>query len=281
MTHHPIDTTPISHILEHLTSTGFPGLAHALEILMNEAMKLERSEYLQAGPFERSEDRQGYANGFKTKRVKTRVGELKLAVPKTRGLPEGTPPFYPNSLERGLRSERALTLAVAEMYVRGVSTRKVTNVVSQMCGLEVTSQQVSRAAALLDEELEAWRFRPIGEHPFVILDARYEKVRHGGQVRSMAVLSAIGINSSGRRSVLGVSTSLSEAEVHWRKFLESLFARGLTGIRMVTSDDHLGLKAALNAVLPGALWQRCQFHLQRNAASYLSLIHISEPTRPY
>lgn len=173
MAHHPNDNTLIAHVLEHLTSTGFPGMAHAFEILFNEAMKLERSEFLKADPHERSEERQGHANGFKPKRVKTRIGELELEIPKTRGLPEGTLAFYPEALERGLRSERALTVAVAEMYVRGVSTRKVTNVVSKMCGLEVTSSQVSHAAALLDEELERWRTRELGEHAYVVLGARY------------------------------------------------------------------------------------------------------------
>lgn len=277
MTHHPIDTTPIAHVLEHLTSTGFSGMAHAIEILLNEAMKLERSEYLQAGPYERSEERQGYANGFKEKRVKTRVGEVELEIPKTRGMSEGASPFYPQALERGLRSERALTLAVAEMYVRGVSTRKVTKIVSEMCGLDVTSTQVSRAAALLDDELEAWRNRALEEHAYLVLDARYEKVRHGGEVRSVAVLCAIGVNAAGRRSVIGVSTSLSEAEVHWREFLTGLLARGLTGVQLVTSDDHAGLKAALNAVLPGVLWQRCQCHLQRNAASYVPRKDLKAP----
>ena len=192
-------------------------------------------------------------------------------------MPEGTSPFYPQALERGLRSERALTLAVAEMYVRGVSTRKVTKIVSEMCGLDVTSTQVSRAAALLDDELEAWRNRALEEHAYLVLDARYEKVRHGGEVRSVAVLCAIGVNAAGRRSVIGVSTSLSEAEVHWREFLTGLLARGLTGVQLVTSDDHAGLKAALNAVLPGVLWQRCQCHIQRNAASYVPRKDLKVP----
>lgn len=216
MTHHPVDTTPISYVLEHLTSTGFPGLAHALEILVNEAMKLERSEYLQAGPFKRSEDSLGYANGFKTKRVKTRLGELKLAVSKTKELPEGTPPFYANSLERDLRSERALTLAVAEMYVRGVSTRKVTNVVSQMCGLEVTSQQVSRAAAPLDEELEAWRSRPIGEHPFVHPQCALREgaawrtgALNGGAQRNRSQLKRAAVGPWGKHFTVGGGRALA------------------------------------------------------------------------
>ncbi len=269
MTHHDLNVTTIADALEHLTEKGFEGMARAVEILLNEAMKLERSEFLGAGPYERNVQRQGYANGFKPKRVKTRVGELELAVPKTRGHGPGVEPFYPNALERGLRSERALTLAVAEMWVQGVSTRKVANITRELCGLDITSQQVSRAAALLDEELENWRNRPLGEHSLVVLDARYEKVRHGGHVRSIAVLVAIGVNADGKRSVIGVSTSLSEAEVHWRDFLRSLVQRGLEGTTMITSDDHQGLKAALRAVFPGVHWQRCQCHMQRNATAYV------------
>jgi putative transposase len=158
---------------------------------------------------------------------------------------------------------------VAEMYVQGVSTRKVAAITEQLCGLEVTSPQVSRAAQALDEELEAWRGRPLGETPYLILDARYEKVRHGGSVVSCAVLVAIGIDPEGKRSILGVSVSLSEAEVHWREFLASLQARGLHGVRMVTSDAHAGLKEALDARLSGVPWQRCQFHLMKNALAYV------------
>jgi len=276
MTHHTSDSTTINDVLEHLTANGLEGMAHAVEILLNEAMKLERSEFLGAGHYERTAGRQGFANGFKPKRVKTRVGELNLSVPKARGLPEGVEPFYPSALERGLRSERALTLAVAEMYVQGVSTRKVAQVTKELCGLDITSQQVSRASQLLDEELEGWRARPLGEFPFVILDARYEKVRHGNQVRSTAVLVATGVDAAGKRSVLGVSTCLSEAEVHWREFLRSLVVRGLVGTQLITSDDHEGLKAALRAVFPGVPWQRCQTHLQRNATAYVPRLDMRE-----
>jgi transposase-like protein len=155
------------------------------------------------------------------------------------------------------------------MYVQGVSTRRVEAITKKLCGLDLTSTEVSRAAAELDEMLESWRTRPLGDVPYVILDARYEKVRHGGRVVSCAVLVAVGVDAEGKRSVLGVSVSLSEAEVHWRAFLRTLLERGLHGVRMVTSDDHQGLKAALAATLPGVLWQRCQCHLQRNAAAYV------------
>lgn len=155
------------------------------------------------------------------------------------------------------------------MYVEGVSTRKVTQITRELCGMEITSSQVSRAAELLDEEIEAWRNRALGEQRYLILDARYEKVRHGGSVVDCAVLLAVGVGANGKRSVLGVSAALSEAEVHWRAFLESLRERGLFGLRMITSDDHSGLRAALRSVFPGIPWQRCQFHLQQNAQAYV------------
>ena len=177
--------------------------------------------------------------------------------------------FYPSALERGLRSERALTLALAEMYVQGVSTRRVAAITEQLCGVELSSSQVSRATAQLDPILEQWRTRLIGEMPYLYLDARYEKVRQDGQVRDAAVLIAIGVDRAGRRQVLGVSVSLSEQEVHWRQFLQGLVARGLAGVQLVISDAHGGLQAARRAVFGGVPWQRCQFHLQQNAGAYV------------
>ena len=146
---------------------------------------------------------------------------MALQVPQVRDV-EGGEGFYPQSLEKGQRSERALRLAVAEMYVQGVSTRRVAEITRELCGLDVSSTDVSRAAELLDAELEQWRTRPLGRFEYLVLDARYEKVRHGGSVRDCALLTAIGIDVDGRRSVLGTSVSLSEAEVHWREFLTSL-----------------------------------------------------------
>lgn len=257
-------STELDAIVQLLAEQGFEGMSQAIEILLNEAMKLQRSEALGASPYERTSDRRGHANGFKPKTVKSRLGTLELEVPQTRGVE-----FYPTVLERGERSERALKLAVAEMYVQGVSTRKVAAVTAELCGLEVSSVQVSRAAALLDEELHAWRNRPLGETPYLILDARYEKIRHGGSVVSCAVLVAIGVTPEGTRSILGVSVSLSEAEVHWREFLASLQDRGLHGVRYVVSDDHAGLKQARAARFAGVPWQRCQFHLAQNAMQYV------------
>ena len=251
-------------LLDLLCDHGFAGMAQAMQVLFNEAMKLERADALGARPYERTPLRRGQANGFKPKTIETRLGPLELRVPQTRGVP-----FYPSALEKGQRSERALKLAIAEMYVQGVTTRKVTAVMEELCGLQVTSTQVSRAVQALDAELTAWRERPLGEIAYVFLDARYEKVRVNGVVVTCALLVAIGITPEGRRTVLGVSVSLSEAEVHWRDFLASLQARGLHGVKLVVSDDHAGLKAALAARLAGVKWQRCQFHLAHNLLDYL------------
>jgi transposase-like protein len=156
------------------------------------------------------------------------------------------------------------------MYVQGVSTRKVEEILKELCGLEISSMEVSRAASLLDEEIKIWHSRPLGCYSYVFFDARYEKVREGGQVRDCAVLIAFGIDASGKRDILGSSVSLSEHEVHWRQFFESLSSRGLHGIKLLISDAHSGLKAAQRAVFPSVPWQRCQFHLQQNAQSYVT-----------
>jgi len=251
--------------MELLIENGFDGMAKVLTILLNEAMKIEREDALAAGAYQRTPDRKGYANGYKPKTVDTRMGRITVDVPQVRGDVE----FYPSALEKGCRSERALKVAIAEMYVKGISTRRVTGVLEKMCGLEISSTQVSRAAKMLDEELCKWRDRPLGEYPYLILDAHYEKVRINGSVRSCAVFTAIGVNTDGKREILGVSVSLSEAEVHWRDFIKSLLDRGLHGVRFVSSDAHEGLKAARQSLLNGVLWQRCQFHLQRNAQAYV------------
>lgn len=267
---HRNENTELNSAAQHLADHGLEGMPEAFRILLDHAMKLERSKVLQAEPHERTALRQGYANGFKPKTVSTRLGDICFAVPQVRG----EVAFYPSALEKGLRSERALKLAIAEMYVQGVSTRKVTAVLEALCGLEVTSSQVSRATAALDQELEKWRHRPLGSFAYLIVDARYEKVRIDGVVRSCAVLIALGIDAAGQRSVLGVSARLSEAEVHWREFLASLQARGLHGLRFIVSDDHAGLRAALTARFAGVPWQRCQFHLQQNAMAFVPKIHL-------
>lgn len=258
------DFTLPGELVQQVKEQGLAILPELIRMVINAAMQAERSEHLQAGPYQHTQERRGYANGFKPKTMQTRVGEITFAIPQVR---EGG--FYPQALEKGLRSERALTLALAEMYVQGVSTRKVKAITEQLCGVNVSSSAVSQAAAQLDAELEKWRKRPLDEIPFLFLDAYYEQVREDGQVRHLAILVAVGITPAGKREILGVSVSLSEHEVHWRAFLESLKQRGLGGVQLITSDDHAGLRAARVAVFGGIPWQRCQFHLQRNAQAYV------------
>jgi putative transposase len=250
--------------IEEIAQLGLDGIPEMLKVLINSAMQAERSKYLQAEEYERTEERKGHANGYKPKTVRTRLGAITFAVPQVR---EGG--FYPSALEKGLRSERALVATLAEMYVQGVSTRKVKAITEELCGIEISASQVSRATAQLDTTLQEWRERPLGEISYLYLDARYEKVREAGQVRDAAVLVATGITPAGERQVLGVSVSLSEHETHWKAFLQGLKERGLHGIQLVISDAHAGLGAARRAVFGSIPWQRCQFHLQQNAGAYL------------
>lgn len=264
MTHQP-QSELLSTILQLITEQGTEGLAQGIRLLVNEAMRQERAHVLKAQPYERTDARAGHANGFKPKTLATRLGPIQFSVPQVRGDVD----FYPRALEKGIRSEQALKLALAEMYVQGVSTRKVSAIVEQLCGHSVSSTQVSQCAAKLDTELENWRTRPLEPCCYVFLDARYEKVRQGGQVLDCAVLIALGIRPDGKRSILGVSVARSEAEVHWRAFLASLQKRGLHAPQLIISDQHQGLAAARQAVFPGVHWQRCQFHLQQNAQAYV------------
>lgn len=267
--HHPLDAA-----FAALLANGLDGAGEALRILVNEASKIERNHFLNARPHERTAERTDYANGFKPKTVMTRVGELTFDVPQVRG-----GGFYPSALEKGTRTEQALNIALAEMYVQGVSTRKVTDILVKLLGPEVSisSTQVSRAAEQLDTGLAAWRERPLDETPYLFLDARYERVREAGRLVDCAVLVATGITKDGHRRVLGVSVALSEAEVHWRAFLDSLIRRGLKGVKLIVSDAHAGLNAARRATLPSVPWQRCQFHLQQNAQAYVTRLDQRKP----
>lgn len=247
-------------LLEDLSIENGDVLTRVVSTVLNLAMKLEQEKALQAAPYERNGERSGHRNGYKDKTLRTRIGEVPIQIPQVRGME-----FYPQSIEKGCRSEKALKLAIAQMYIQGVSTRRVTKIVEQLCGFGVTQAQVSEAAKLLDEEIEIWRNRPLEAFDYLIVDATYEKVRMDKAVVSGALLIAHGIDKEGRRRVLGISTKISEAEIHWREFFEGLVSRGLHGLKMITSDAHTGLKAARQAVFPTVPWQRCQFHLQQNA----------------
>ena len=267
-----VQNDSINLLLEHGLADGLPRIA---EMLLNAAMLLERSAHLQAAPHQRVEARNGYANGFKPRSLNTTLGKLRLDLPQVRN---SSAPFRTSFLESGSRTERALKAAIAEMYIQGVSTRRVTKVLEELCGLEITSTQVSRLTAELDGEFEKWRTRRLPEIAFLILDATYIKVRVDGSVQDCAILSAIGIRrGDGKRLVLGVSCALSEAETHWRDFLASLKERGIGIPDLVTSDSHAGLKAALRATLNATPWQRCQFHLQQNAQAHVPRMDLRAP----
>lgn len=257
--------TLLEDVIQMLAANGDSKFSRVIEKVVNEAMKLERAKVLNAEPYERTDGRVGYANGFKDKTLSLATGKVLLKIPQVRGLE-----FYPSCIEKGIRSERALKLAIAEMYVRGVSTRRVSDIVEILCGTEVSSSQVSRLAKELDEEVSVWRSLPLGQIQYLVLDATYESVREGSSVVKQALLVAIGVDYSGKRHILDCEVAGSEAEVNWRNFLEGLLRRGMHGLQMITSDDHAGLRAAINAVFPGILWQRCQFHLQQNARAYVS-----------
>ncbi len=253
-----------SSLIEELTQNGLKVIPELVRVILNSVMQAERSQYLQAKAYERTEERKGHANGYKPKTVRSKLGDITFAIPQVR---EGG--FYPSALEKGMISERGLLIALAEMYVQGVSTRRVKAITEELCGVEISAMQVSRAAQQLDEILQEWRERPLGEIQYLYADASYEKVREAGQVRDAAVLVASGITPEGERQVLGVSVSLSEHESHWKAFLKGLKDRGMHGVKLVISDNHEGLKAAKRAVLGSVPWQRCQFHLQQNAQSYV------------
>lgn len=252
------------------------GLQNALpriaEILMNAAMLFERETHIGAAPYQRGVERSGYANGFKSRTYQTAMGALELAIPQVR---ESDTVFRTSLLEKGSRSDRALKSAIATMYVEGVGTRRITKIMEELCGFQVSSGQVSNLNKQLDAEFEKWRNRPLPPIAYLTLDATYHKVRIDGVVRDCATLIAYGIRrDDGKRMILGVSCALSEAEVHWRGFLNGLKERGIGIPDLVTSDAHSGLKAALKAALNGTPWQRCQFHLQQNAREYVTRQHL-------
>jgi putative transposase len=252
----------INEVLENFASKGMNTLKDSMERLINQLMFAEREDAVGAAPYERTSERKAYCNGFKEKKLLTRSGELELQVPQVRGMP-----FYPSCLEKGERVEQALKLALAEAYVNGVSTRKMKAITEELCGKDISSTQVSRFSSVLDEEVRKFKDRPLGSYKYLYLDADYQKIRHEGTVYSLAILKAVGVNQEGVREVLGISCALSEAEVHWRDFLENLLRRGMHGIELVISDAHSGLTQALKATLPSVKWQRCLFHLAQNASA--------------
>jgi putative transposase len=232
---------------------------------IQQILECEMDEALGARRGERTEDRQGHRSGYYERSFVTRVGKLELRIPQDRkGL------FRTELFERYQRSEKALFAALTEMYVQGVSTRKVKAITEELCGHSFSASSISQITKGLDEQLEAFAKRRLDEeYPYLILDARYERIRENGTIKSRAVLIAIGINGEGRRCILGVELAPRESRNSWSEFLLALRERGLRGVEFVVSDDHAGLKAAIREVLTDAAWQRCYVHFLRNALDYL------------
>ena len=242
------------------SENGKDALRHLLQAVVQEVLEEEMTAFLRAQPYERSDGRRGWRNGYKPRTLKTRVGALELMVPKDR---EGN--FQTELFERYQRSEKALVLAIVEMYLKGVSTRKVKSITEALCGLDISRSQVSSLTKSLDEEIEAWRMRGLeNKYPYLVVDARYEKVRHGGHVVSKAVLIVVGVSEKGIREILGTWVSHGETESTWSEAFGDLKGRGLGGVEFVVSDDDKGLKAAIQKYFPGVPWQRCQVHFIRN-----------------
>jgi putative transposase len=241
------------------------GFRVLLERVVQEVLEAEMTETLHAEKGERTGGRVGYRSGYYDRRLVTRVGVLELRVPQDRGGRFSTELF-----ERYQRSEKALVAALAEMYVQGVSTRKVKAVTEELCGHGFSASTISEATARLDGALKVFSERRLDEaYAYLILDARYERIREAGVIQSQAVLVAIGVDWEGRRQVLGVELANRESRSSWRDFLAGLKARGLYGVEYVVSDNHQGLKAAIREVLPEAVWQRCYVHFLRNALDYV------------
>jgi putative transposase len=255
------------------------GLRRLLEAVVNAGMREEVAAHVGAGEHERAEGRRGYRNGTKPRTLRTRVGELALSVPQVRGCDAG--PYQPGMFNRWQRSERALLVACGEMYFQGVSTRNVQAVLEEMCGLEVSAATVSRVAAELDERLASFRDRRL-DHTgwaYLMLDARYEKVRVDGRVVSQAVLVTVGFTAAGRREVLDWRVADSEGEQHWGDVFRSLKDRGLRGVSLVVSDAHRGIRAAVARHFQGAAWQRCRVHFKREMGRKVSYKRLKELNR--
>jgi putative transposase len=236
-------------------------LQEIVQRALQRILEAEITEHVGAAPYERTDERRGQRNGYKPRTLTTRVGTLNLLVPQDR---EGT--FSTQLFNRYQRNEKALVLALMEMYVEGVSTRKVKDITEELCGASFSKSLVSRLAGELDSELERWRKRTLGEkaYPYLFVDARYEKARVDHRIVSEGVLIVYGVREDGYREVLGVEVADTESEATYQELFRSLKARGLRGVRLVVSDDHPGLEAAIARHFQGAGRQRCQFHYAKN-----------------
>lgn len=259
------ETKPSLTAVKELMGANHDKLREIMQDLLQEMLEGEMTEALGAGRSERSAGRIGYRSGHYNRTLITRVGKLELRVPQDR---DGR--FSTELFERYQRSEQALVASLAEMYVQGVSTRKVKAITEELCGHSFSASTISAINKRLDESLTAFARRRLDEpFAYLIIDAKYEKVRQAGVVRSCAVLVALGVDWEGRRQILAVELANRESRSSWKDFLVALKDRGLHGVEYVVADDHAGLRAAVREVLPDAWFQRCYVHFLRNALDHL------------
>jgi len=261
MAHPEKQDSTLVDLVQASSGSGEDPIKEQLRHTIQQVLEEEMTVFLNVEPYGRTEERRGYRNGYKPRVLKTRVGRLELMVPKDR---EGR--FQTELFEKYQRSEKALVLAIAEMYVQGVSTRKVKKITEELCGLEISKSQVSSLAKGLDAEIDTWRKRLlVKRYPYLVVDALFEKVRHAGTGVSRGVLTVVGIDEDGYREVLGVWCADTESEASWSQVFRELKDRGLAGVDYVVSDDHRGLVEAIHRHFQGVIWQRCQVHFIRNA----------------
>ena len=281
MAHPKKEDSSVLGILQASSLSGDDPLKGLLRHTIQQLLEEELTAFLNAEPYDRTENRRGYRNGYKPRTLTTRVGRLELMVPKDR---EGR--FSTELFEKYQRSEKALVQTIAEMYVHGVSTRKVKKITESLCGLEISKSQVSTLTKGLEAEVRQWRMRPLSKrYPYVVVDARGERIRRDGAIIPQSVLLVVGIDSEGYRETLGVWCADSESEASWSAVFRELKERGLNGVSYVVSDDHTGLTNAIHRHFQGAVWQRCQVHFIRNALAKVAkkdreriLTHLREIT---
>ena len=267
MAHPKKEDSTLVDVIQASFGTGGDPLQAILRHTIQQVLEEELTAFLNAEPYSRTEGRRGYRNGYKPRVLKTRVGRLELMVPKDR---EGR--FQTELFEKYQRSEKALMLAIAEMYIMGVSTRKVKKITEELCGLEISRSQVSSMTKRLDDEIREWRMRSLSDrnYPYLVVDARYERIRRDGAIIPQGVLIVVGVDNEGIREVLGVWCADLESEATWSSVFRELRDRGLTNVGYVVSDDHRGLVEAIGRHFQGAVWQRCQVHFIRNVLGMAS-----------
>ena len=263
---HPKQDIELVKILQATCADGDDPLRSLMAYTLQRVLEEEMTAFLNAETYERTDNRKGYRNGYKPRTLKTRVGRIELMVPKDR---EGR--FQTELFDKYQRNEKALTLAIMEMYVQGVSTRKVKKITEELCGLDISKSQVSNLSKGLDEEIEVWQNRSLErKYPYLVVDARYEDIRSGLHVTSQGVLLVVGISDDGYRELLGVWSADTENEQSWSQVFRELKERGLKGVEYVVSDDHSGLVKAIKRQFQCVVWQRCQTHFIRNVLSLVS-----------